>query len=102
ITTRQLLGHTAGFEGDIFTDTGVGDDCGEKSLGVQDALPQLFAPGEQVFYNNAGFVVLGRLVEVLRGKPYDECLKEYLFAPLGLTHAATGPYEAILFRADRS
>ena len=27
ITTRQLLSHTAGFEGDIFTDTGRGDDC---------------------------------------------------------------------------
>src|SRR5215468_9762092 len=30
ITTRMLLSHTAGFEGDIFTDTGVGDDCIEK------------------------------------------------------------------------
>ncbi len=43
--------------------------------------------------------MLGRLVEVLREKPYDECLREHLFAPLGLTHAATGPYDAILFRA---
>jgi CubicO group peptidase (beta-lactamase class C family) len=99
ITTRQLLAHTAGFEGDIFTDTGVGDDCVEKYLGVLHDVPQLFPPGEQFSYNNAGFVVLGRLVEVLRGKPYDECLKEFLFAPLGLTHAATGPYDAILFRA---
>src|SRR4029077_7190290 len=99
ITTRQLLAHTAGFEGDIFTDTGVGDDCVEKYLGVLHDVPQLFAPGEQFSYNNAGFVVLGRLVEVLRGKPYDECLKEYLFAPLGLTHAAASPYEAILFRS---
>ncbi len=55
--------------------------------------------GEQFSYNNAGFCVLGRLVEVLREKPYDACLRERLFAPLGLTHAATGPYEAILFRA---
>jgi hypothetical protein len=49
-------------------------------------------------YNNAGFCVLGRIVEVLRGKPFDECLRERLFAPLGLTHAAPGPYEAILYR----
>jgi CubicO group peptidase (beta-lactamase class C family) len=99
ITTRQLLNHTAGFEGDIFTDTGVGDDCVEKYLGVLHDVPQLFPPGEQFSYNNAGYVVLGRLVEILRGKPYDACLRERLFAPLGLTHAATGPYEAILFRA---
>ena len=34
ITVRQLLTHTAGFEGDIFTDTGVGDDCVEKYVDV--------------------------------------------------------------------
>jgi CubicO group peptidase (beta-lactamase class C family) len=99
ITTRQLLCHTAGFEGDIFTDTGLGDDAVEKYLGVLHEVPQLFAPGEQFSYNNAGFCVLGRLVEVLREKPYDACLREYLFAPLGLTHSATSPYEAIMFRA---
>jgi CubicO group peptidase (beta-lactamase class C family) len=99
ITVRQLLNHTSGFEGDIFTDTGTGDDCIEKYLGVLTEVPQLFSPGEQFSYNNAGYCVLGRLVEVLREKTYDECLREYLFAPLGLTHAATGPYDAIMFRA---
>ena len=99
ITTRQLLCHTAGFEGDIFTDTGLGDDAVEKYLGVLHEVSQLFAPGEQFSYNNAGFCVLGRLVEVLREKTYDACLREHLFAPLGLTHAATSPYEAIMFRA---
>ena len=96
---RQLLNHTAGFEGDIFTDTGLGDDCVEKYVGVLARVPQLFPPGEQFSYNNAGYCVLGRLVEVLREKPYDACLREHLFTPLGLTHAATGPYEAIMFRA---
>src|SRR3954469_4915643 len=99
ITVRQLLNHTAGFEGDVFTDTGVGDDALEKYVATLHEVPQLFPPGEQFSYNNAGFCVLGRLVEVLRGKPYDACLREHLIAPLGLTHTATGPYEAILFRA---
>jgi CubicO group peptidase (beta-lactamase class C family) len=99
ITVRQLLNHTSGFEGDIFTDTGPGDDCIEKYLGVLTEVPQLFPPGEQFSYNNAGYCVLGRLVEVLREKTYDNCLREHLFAPLGLTHAATGPYDAIMFRA---
>jgi CubicO group peptidase (beta-lactamase class C family) len=39
------------------------------------------------------------VIEVLRGKPYDDCLPEYLFGPLGLAHAAASPYEAILHRA---
>ena len=99
ITVRQLLTHTSGFEGDIFTDTGVGDDCVEKYLGVLHEVPQLFPVGERFSYNNAGFCVLGRLVEVLRDKTYDACLRDHLFAPLGLTHAATNPYEAIMFRA---
>jgi CubicO group peptidase (beta-lactamase class C family) len=99
ITVRQLLTHTSGFEGDIFTDTGVGDDCVEKLVDVLDDVPQLFAPGSMWSYNNAGFVVLGRLVEVLRGKPYDACLREHLVAPLGIAEAATDPYQAILFRA---
>ncbi|MFN8622206.1 MAG: serine hydrolase domain-containing protein [Chloroflexota bacterium] len=99
ITPRQLLCHTAGFEGDIFTDTGKGDDCLEKYVLTLGDTPQLFPPGERFSYNNAGYCVLGRIVEVLRGKPFDDCVRERLFTPLGLTHAANGPYEAILYRA---
>jgi len=99
ITVRQLLNHTAGFEGDIFTDTGVGDDCLEKYVATLHGVPQLFPPGEQFSYNNAGYCVLGRLVEVLRESTYDECLREHLVRPLGLTHTAPSPYEAIMFRA---
>jgi CubicO group peptidase (beta-lactamase class C family) len=99
ITVRQLLNHTAGFEGDIFTDTGVGDDCLEKYVATLRGVPQLFPPGEQFSYNNAGYCVLGRLVEVLREQTYDECLRTHLIKPLGLTHTAPSPYEAIMFRA---
>ena len=99
ITVRQLMCHTAGFEGDLFTDTGRGDDCVEKYVATLSDTAQLFAPGEMFSYNNAGFCVLGRIVEVLRGKPFDACLREHLFTPLGLTHAANNADEAILFRA---
>lgn len=99
ITVRQLMCHVSGFEGDFFTDTGRGDDCLEKYVATLGDTPQLFPPGERFSYNNAAYCVLGRIVEVLREKPYDACLREHLFAPLGLTHAATGPYEAILYRA---
>ncbi|WP_329048378.1 beta-lactamase family protein [Amycolatopsis sp. NBC_01488] len=99
ITVRQLMCHTSGFEGDIFTDTGRGADCVEKYVATLGDVPQLFAPGEMFSYNNAAFCVLGRVVEVLRGKAYNDCLADHLFVPLGLTHAAASPYEAIRYRA---
>jgi CubicO group peptidase (beta-lactamase class C family) len=99
ITVRQLLCHTSGFEGDIFNETGKGDDAVEKFVASIAGVSQLFPPGEMFSYNNAAFAVLGRLIEVLRGKPFDTVLREHLFTPLGLTHAATDPYEAILYRA---
>ncbi|MEV6414604.1 serine hydrolase domain-containing protein [Kribbella sp. NPDC051718] len=99
ITVRQLLSHTSGFEGDIFNETGKGDDAIEKFVASIAEVSQLFAPGEMFSYNNAAFAVLGRLIEVLRGKPFDTVLREHLFTPLGLTHSATDPYEAILYRA---
>lgn len=99
ITTRQLLCHTAGFEGDIFTDTGRGEDAVERYVATLGDLPQLFAPGETFSYNNTGFVVLGRLVEVLRGQPYDQVLLDRIARPLGLASVSPSPYEAILRRA---
>lgn len=98
-TVRQLLCHTAGFEGDVFTDTGKGDDCLEKYVELLAEVPQIFEPGEMFSYNNAGYSVLGRIVEVVRGEPFDRCMRDHLFTPLGMTHAANDPYEAILHRA---
>ena len=50
-------------------------------------------------YCNAGFVVLGRVVEVVRGQSWDTVLRERLFTPLGLTSAGTLPEEALLWGA---
>jgi CubicO group peptidase (beta-lactamase class C family) len=99
ITVRQLLSHTSGFEGDIFNETGKGDDAVEKFVATLAEVGQLFPPGERFSYNNAAYATLGRLIEVLREKPFDAALREHLLTPLGLTHSATDPYEAILHRA---
>lgn len=99
VTTRQLLSHVAGFEGDLFTDTGTGDDCVEKYVATLADVGQLFTPGEQFSYNNAAFVVLGRIIEVLRDSPFDRVLRERLITPLGLSHVATDASQAIMFRS---
>ncbi|HZX06907.1 serine hydrolase domain-containing protein [Kribbella sp.] len=100
ITPRQLLTHTSGFSGDAFTATSRGDDAVE--LFVDDVLPELpqeIPPGAGFSYNNSGFVVLGRIAEVLRGKPYHQLIREHIAVPLELGHVATIPDEALLYRA---
>lgn len=99
VTVRHLLTHTSGFEGDIFTDTGDGADYLERYVELLATAPQLFPVGEQFSYNNAGICVLGRIVEVLRGAPFDECFRAQLLDPLGLDFASLNAAEAILHRA---
>lgn len=99
VTVRQLLNHTAGFEGDAFKDTGLNPDAVERF--VAEILPearQALAPGTLFSYNNGGFVVLGRIVEVLRGTTWARAVREEIADPLGLT-VAIGAGEAILHRA---
>ncbi|WP_433263386.1 serine hydrolase domain-containing protein [Actinosynnema sp. CS-041913] len=99
ITARHLLDHTAGFDGDLFHRTGRGDDAVEKYLATITDAAQIHQPGAMFSYCNSGYVVLGRLVEVLRGKLFGAVLHERIVRPLGLRHVATNADEAILFRA---
>ncbi|MEV0033960.1 serine hydrolase domain-containing protein [Nocardia sp. NPDC050793] len=99
ITTRQLLCHTAGFEGDLFTDTGRDDEAIARFVELLGEAPQLFEPGELFSYNNAGYCVVGRIVETLYGTPYLQCLREKLIAPMELVHTAIDAEEAILHLA---
>ncbi|MDX8052934.1 serine hydrolase domain-containing protein [Lentzea sp. BCCO 10_0798] len=89
ITPRQLLTHTSGLDGDLFHDTGSGDDAVEKFVARLADAAQIAPPGELWSYCNSGFTVLGRIVEVLRGKPFNAVLEERLAAPLRLTVATT-------------
>jgi CubicO group peptidase (beta-lactamase class C family) len=99
ITVRQLLTHTSGIDGDVFTDTGRGDDCLARYVELLADVDQLFVPGTAYSYCNAGFVLLGRIVEVLDGRTWDESLRARLIEPLGLSSTVTLPEEAILLRA---
>ena len=99
VTTRHLLAHTSGIDGDHFLDTGRGDDCVEKYVASCAGLKQNHPLGATMSYCNSGYTVLGRILEVLRGKSWDAILHERLFAPLGLETAGTLPEEALLHRA---
>ncbi|MGC0365978.1 dipeptidyl aminopeptidase/acylaminoacyl peptidase/CubicO group peptidase (beta-lactamase class C family) [Rhodococcus sp. 27YEA15] len=99
ITTRHLLTHTSGIDGDVYIDTGRGDDCIERYVTELKSVAQLFTPGSAWAYCNAAFVVLGRVVEVLRGKVWDVVLRERIIEPLGLCRTTTLPEETILHSA---
>ncbi|WP_340688097.1 serine hydrolase [Amycolatopsis coloradensis] len=99
VTMRHLLTHTSGIDGDVFTDTGRGDDCLERYVEILDQAAQNHPLGETFSYCNSGFVVMGRVIEKLTGLTWDAAMREKLFAPLGLTHTVTLPEEALLFRA---
>jgi CubicO group peptidase (beta-lactamase class C family) len=99
VTARHLLAHSSGIDGDLFLDTGRGDDCVEKYVAACADLRQNHPLGATMSYCNSGYTVLGRLVEVLRGASWDAVLRERLFAPLGLTSAGTLPEEALLHSA---
>src|SRR3954453_7036240 len=99
VTTRHLLAHTSGIDGDLFLDTGRGDDSIERYVAACATLGQNHPLGATMSYCNSGYTVLGRLIEVLRGATWDTVLRERLLTPLGLTSAGTLPEEALLHRA---
>jgi CubicO group peptidase (beta-lactamase class C family) len=98
ITIRHLLTHTSGVDGDFFDDHGRGDDCVEKYVEACAALPQVFPPGAMHSYCNAGFVVLGRIIELMTDMTWDRALRKRLLEPLGVTHTVTLPEDALLHR----
>jgi CubicO group peptidase (beta-lactamase class C family) len=98
VTVRQLLDHTSGIDGDVFTDTGDGDDCVARYVDELRNATSVTRPGGHLSYCNAGFVVAGRIVEVLRGKAWDDVLAERLIDPLGLQHTVTRAKDAPIFR----
>lgn len=99
ITIRHLLTHTSGLgygviDGDermrmIYEKAGTTDLFTTEAVRIGDvvkklgALPLHHNPGERYTYS-IGIDVLGYLVEVLSGMPFDQFLKERLFDPLGM------------------
>ena len=87
VTMRHLLSHTGGWVGDYFDPIGRGEDALARMLDRLDRLEQLTPLGETWSYNNAGFYIAGRVIELLTEKPFEDALKELVLDPLGLEHS---------------
>lgn len=85
VTIRQLLTHMGGWVGDYFNDFGNGDDALDKMVRDIAKLPQVQPLGKIWSYNNTGFNIASRLIEVVTKKPYEHAAQAMLLDPLGLT-----------------
>jgi len=87
VTIGQLVEHKAGF-GDIFGPEFRAEPKKLRTLADYLKLfvdrPLLFEPGARSEYSNAGYVVLGLVVEAKTGLSYDEAVRRYVFEPAGM------------------
>ena len=92
VTTNHLLNHSAGWWGDEGTYTGEDDQALVRY--VTDRMPQftqLFPLGTQFSYNNAGFSLMGRIIETVTGTPFRAAMDDLLFGPLELPNTVIDP-----------
>lgn len=95
VTIHQLLTHTSGM-GDFFTQE-YREASKDRYKELADYLPLFvdhhlhFEPGTRSSYSNAGFIVLGMIIEQTTGKTYFEYVEENIYQPCGMTD--TGSYE---------
>ena len=53
--------------------------------------PLRFKPGSKFEYSNSALFVLGRVIEVVSGKPYEVCVREKILKPLGMSDTRYAP-----------
>ncbi|HEV8410143.1 MAG TPA: serine hydrolase domain-containing protein [Gemmatimonadaceae bacterium] len=99
VTVWNLLTHTGGWEGQVS-----GPDHGTETLkdfvasSTVTDLMQVAPPGAAWSYNNAGFSIAGRVIEVVNGTSINRAMEDLVFRPLGLEHAGTTAGDFIVQR----
>jgi D-alanyl-D-alanine carboxypeptidase len=95
ITIEQILAHRSGIPGSVeqhFASqrfTGVTKD--EILAAIAQGKPE-FEPGEKYAYSNAGYFILGNIIEKAGKQSYEKALQQRVLSKIGLkdTYAATG------------
>lgn len=86
VTIRQLLTHTSGFP--FYRLPESQEIAIKRNLTLADYVTFLskqepeFEPGTQHRYSSGGFAILGRIIEVVSGRSYEQFIKERIFVPL--------------------
>ncbi|MEU5694012.1 serine hydrolase domain-containing protein [Actinosynnema sp. NPDC020468] len=95
VTLRHLLTHTGGFLGDVDLDNGWDSDGLAEAVAGFGDLPQVFPTGEVFSYSNSGFVLAGRVLEVVSGTSYEDLVRTRLLEPLGMTDSHFLPWDVL-------
>lgn len=103
IATKVKISHLISFT------SGMGDYFNEKFTAGNGNLrtlddfvpffiddPLLFEPGEKMEYSNAGYVVLGKIIEAVSGLDYYEYVKENIYKPAGMADSNHYEIDAII------
>jgi len=94
VTVQHLLTHTGG-AGDIFTPEY--NDKREQLRTLQDYIDLYgtrasdFEPGAKWEYANYGYILLGRVVEVVSGQSYYDYVADHVFKPANMTGSGFEP-----------
>jgi CubicO group peptidase (beta-lactamase class C family) len=92
ITVRELLQHMGGWNRDttydpMFRSLVIADATGTAPPAETQTIirymldkPLQFAPGTEYNYSNFGYALLGRVIEVITGQPYERFVREQVLA----------------------
>jgi len=85
ITVKQCLTHTAGLAGSQIVKGSL-----EETVKEIASRPLAYKPGTKWQYS-PGMTVIGRIIEVASGKPYEVFLHQRIFKPLGMVDTTFSP-----------
>ncbi|HWA16159.1 MAG TPA: serine hydrolase domain-containing protein, partial [Gemmatimonadales bacterium] len=95
ITISDLFHHVSGYTDyyplDYVTRTMQRNISGDAIVKQYAGMKLDFEPGTRWSYSNTGFIMLGRIIERITGKPLGIYLKERIFTPLGMKHTYFEP-----------
>ncbi len=87
VTVLHLLNHSAGWDGDLFKETGEGDDALERYVALMADIEQVTPLGAGVSYNNASLGLAGLVLQRVAGSTYEQAVRDLVLDPLGMRHS---------------
>ncbi len=84
ITLHHLLTHSAGLRPN-YGESDFEPVSRDEIIRRVMSAPLLWPPGSRYRYSNAGYSLLGAIMEIVSGMNYEEFLRKHLFLPAGMT-----------------